>query len=576
MPGDRVGAYALLAYMPLAAFAEQREPNKIINQNHRDMKKIWFMTGLCALFVLSGCNSKKNRVYPDVVRGFAKVSLTADLSKLTDNEKQMLAYLCDAAEIMDEIFWLQAYGPDKDAFLDAIEDDTDRAFAEINYGPWSRLENNEPFIKGVGPKPAGSGFYPKDMTKEEFEALADENKTSGYTVLRRDENGKLVVKFYHEEYAAQIEKAATLIEKAAALCDHEGFKNYLTLRAKALRTDDYFESDMAWMNVKGYKFDFVAGPTENYEDALFGYKTAHESFLLIKDEDWSAKLAKFAVLLPDLQKSLPVEDKYKSETPGLESDMNVYDAVLYRGDCNSGSKTIAINLPNDERVHIQKGTRKLQLKNAMKAKFDRIMLPISGVVMDGEQKEQVKFNSFFENVTFHEVAHGMGIKNTINGKGTVRQALKETYATIEEAKADIMGLYLVDRLHEMGELNEDEVSKNYITFFAGIFRSVRFGAASAHGKANMLCFNYMAEHDVFTRTVEGIYSVDVEKMKAATASLLADILKVQGDGDYDKAQKWIAEKSVVNTELQSDLNRIADANIPKDIYYEQGKSVLGL
>lgn len=537
---------------------------------------MWFMTGLCALFVLSGCHSKKNRVYPDVVRGFAKVSLTADLSKLTANEKQMLAYLCDAAEIMDEIFWLQAYGPDKDAFLDAIEDDTDRAFAEINYGPWSRLENNEPFIKGVGPKPAGSGFYPKDMTKEEFEALADSNKTSGYTVLRRDENGKLVVKFYHEEYAAQIEKAATLIEKAAALCDHEGFKNYLTLRAKALRTDDYFESDMAWMNVKGYKFDFVVGPTENYEDALYGYKTAHESFLLIKDEDWSAKLAKFAVLLPDLQKSLPVEDKYKSETPGLESDMNVYDAVLYRGDCNSGSKTIAINLPNDERVHIQKGTRKLQLKNAMKAKFDRIMLPISGVVMDGEQKAQVKFNSFFENVTFHEVAHGMGIKNTINGKGTVRQALKETYATIEEAKADIMGLYLVDRLHEMGELNEDEVSKNYITFFAGIFRSVRFGAASAHGKANMLCFNYMAEQGVFERTPEGIYSVDVEKMKTATASLLAEILKVQGDGDYDRAKNWIAEKSVVNTELQSDLNRIADANIPKDIYYEQGKSVLGL
>ncbi len=540
------------------------------------MKKMWFMTGLCALFVLSGCNSKKNRVYPDVVRGFAKVSLTTDLSKLTANEKQMLAYLCDAAEIMDEIFWLQAYGPDKEAFLNAIEDDTDRAFAEINYGPWSRLENNEPFIEGVGPKPAGAGFYPTDMTKEEFEALADENKTSGYTVLRRDENGKLVVKFYHEEYAKQIEKAATLIEKAAALCDHEGFKNYLTLRAKALRTDDYFESDMAWMNVKGYKFDFVVGPTENYEDALFGYKTAHESFLLIKDEDWSAKLAKFAVLLPDLQKSLPVEDKYKSETPGLESDMNVYDAVLYRGDCNSGSKTIAINLPNDERVHIQKGTRKLQLKNAMKAKFDRIMLPISGVVMDEAQKDQVKFNAFFENVTFHEVAHGMGIKNTINGKGTVRQALKETYATIEEAKADIMGLYLVDRLHEMGELNEDEVSKNYITFFAGIFRSVRFGAASAHGKANMLCFNYMAEHDVFTRTVEGIYSVDVEKMKAATASLLADILRVQGEGDYNKAQNWIKEKSVVNTDLQSDLNRIADANIPKDIYYEQGKSVLGL
>lgn len=539
------------------------------------MKKMWFVTGLCALFMLSGCCSKK-KSQPDVVMGFARVPLTADLSQLTDNEKQMLTYLCDAAEIMNDLFWQEAYGPDKDAFLAGIQDETLRRFAEINYGPWERLNANQPFIEGVGEKPAGAGFYPTDMTKEEFEALADENKTSGYTVLRRDENGKLVVKFYHEAFPEQIEKAASLLEQAAELCDHEGFKNYLNLRAKALRTDDYFESDMAWMDVKGYKFDFVVGPIENYEDALFGYKNAHESFLLIKDEDWSAKLTKFAALLPDLQKALPVEDKYKSETPGLESDMNVYDAVLYRGDCNAGSKTIAINLPNDERVHIQKGTRKLQLKNAMKAKFDRIMMPIAEVVMTPEQKAQVEFNAFFENVTFHEVAHGMGIKNTVNGKGTVRQALKEAYATIEEAKADIMGLYLVDRLHEMGELNEGEVEKNYITFFAGIFRSVRFGAASAHGKANMLCFNYMADKGVFTRSAEGLYTVDVAKMKEAVASLLGEILKVQGDGDYDKVVAWIAEKSVVNAELQADLDRIAGADIPKDIYYEQGKSVLGL
>ncbi len=536
---------------------------------------MWFLTGLCALFVFTGCCSKK-KTQPEVVMGFAKVPLTADLSGLTADEKQMLTYLCDAAEIMNDLFWLEAYGPDKDAFLAAIDNDTLRTFADINYGPWSRLDDNAPFIEGYGAKPAGAGFYPTDVTKEEFEALEDDAKTSGYTVLRRDENGRLVVKYYHEAFAEQIEKAADLLEKAAALCDNEGFKNYLNLRAKALRTDDYFESDMAWMDVKDYKFDFVVGPIENYEDALFGYKNAHESFLLIKDADWSAKLDKFAALLPDLQKNLPVEDKYKAETPGLESDMNVYDAVLYRGDCNAGSKTIAINLPNDERVHIQKGTRKLQLKNAMKAKFDRIMMPIAEVVMTPEQKEQVAFNSFFENVTFHEVAHGMGVKNTINGKGTVRQALKETYATIEEAKADIMGLYLVDRLHEMGELDESAVEQNYITFFAGIFRSVRFGAASAHGKANMLCFNYMADRGVFSRSEDGLYTVDVEKMKAATASLLADILKVQAEGDYDGVAAWIAEKSVVNADLQADLDRIAGADIPKDIYYEQGKCVLGL
>lgn len=536
---------------------------------------MWFLTGLCALFVFTGCCSKK-KTQPEVVMGFAKVPLTADLGGLTADEKQMLTYLCDAAEIMNDLFWLEAYGPDKDAFLAGIDNDTLRRFADINYGPWSRLDDNVPFIEGVGAKPAGAGFYPTDMTKEEFEALDDDAKTSGYTVLRRDENGNLVVKYYHEAFAEQIERAAGLLEKAAALCEHEGFKNYLTLRAQALRTDDYFESDMAWMDVKDYKFDFVVGPIENYEDALFGYKNAHESFLLIKDADWSAKLDKFAALLPDLQKSLPVEDQYKAETPGLESDMNVYDAVLYRGDCNAGSKTIAINLPNDERVHIQKGTRKLQLKNAMKAKFDRIMMPIAGVVMTPEQKEKVAFNAFFENVTFHEVAHGMGVKNTINGKGTVRQALKEAYATIEEAKADIMGLYLVDRLHEMGELDEGAVEQNYITFFAGIFRSVRFGAASAHGKANMLCFNFMQDMGAFTRSEEGIYTVDLPKMKEAATALMREIVRVQAEGDYEGLCRWIKEKSVVSETLQQDLDRIAAANIAKDICFVQGKDVLGL
>lgn len=512
----------------------------------------------------------------ETIMGYAKVELSADLSRFDAQEKKMMSYLCDAAELMETIYWKQAFNGDRDQFLASIDNDTLRAFARINYGPWDRLDGNQPFLAGYPQKPLGANFYPQDMTKEEFDAWADPAKNSPYTMIRRDGKGALQAVWYHDFFKEEVEKAAALLDSAAALAKDEGFKKYLVLRAEALRTDDYFESDLAWMDAKTSEVDFVVGPIEIYEDALNGCKAAHESFLLVKDPEWSAKLAKFSALLPDLQRELPVEEKYKKEMPGTDSDLNVYDVVLYRGDCNAGGKTIAINLPNDERVHIQKGTRKLQLKNAMKAKFDKILLPISKVVLDPRQQDMVDFNCFFETVTFHEVAHGMGVKNTINGKGTVRSALKETYSTIEEAKADIMGLYLVDQLYQKGEMSGKDADKNYITFFAGIFRSVRFGAASAHGKANMLCFNYMKEKGAFTRTEEGIYTVDLPKMKEATVSLMAEILKCQAEGDYEGVSKWIEEKSVVGAELQQDLDRIARADIAKDIYFVQGKDVLGL
>lgn len=541
------------------------------------MKKFLFCTSIFAV-LFSGCKENKTLTEPkeEIIDGYAMVTLKPDISNFSENEKIMLGYLFDAAEIMHDIFWQQAYPGDKDELLKGIQNDTLKSLAHINYGPWDRLGGNAPFVDGVGEKPKGANFYPLDMTSEEFDAFQDPNKTSGYTMIRRDSAGKLEAIWYHVYFAEQTEKAAGLIEKAAELAEDEGFKKYLMLRAKALRTDDYFESDLAWMDMKTSRFDFIVGPIENYEDALYGYKSAHESFVLIKDLEWSKKLEKFASLLPALQEGLPCDAKYKQEKPGLDSDMNVYEVALYRGDCNAGGKTIAINLPNDERVHVQKGTRKLQLKNAMKAKFDKILLPIAGIIMTPEQQVNVKFDAFFENVTFHEVAHGMGIKNTIDGKNTVRKALKETYATIEEVKADIMGLYLMDQLRSQGEFEEGDVVENYTTFFAGIFRSIRFGTASAHGKANMLCLNYYQDHGVFTRDENGIYTIDLDKMKIVTAQLLADIMKVQGDGDYEKAKSWIETKSVVNPVLQSDLDRVAAANIPKDIVFNQGKSVIGL
>jgi hypothetical protein len=345
------------------------------------------------------------------------------------------------------------------------------------------------------------------------------------------------------------------------------------MRAEALLNDDYFASDMAWMDMRTNGIDFVIGPIETYEDQVYGYKAAYEAYVLVKDKEWSNKVLKLAALLPKLQKTLPVDEVYKKESPGSSSDLGVYEALYYAGDCNAGSKTIAINLPNDPKVQEVKGSRRLQLKNSMQAKFDKILLPIANLVIDKEQQHYVKFDAFFENVMFHEIAHGLGMNNTINGKGMVRDALKDTYTSLEESKADILGLFLITKLNEMGEFKDKDLMENYVTFLAGIFRSVRFGASSAHGKANMIRFNYFQEQGAFVYDkASKTYKVDFEKMKLAMDNLTAIILKIQGDGDYAAAQKLIAEKGIIGPELQENLDEISQTGIPRDIIFNQGLS----
>ena len=513
---------------------------------------------------------------PYQMKKYAKVKLTADLSHLSDNQKEMLKILFQAADIMNEIFWIENI-EEKDAFMLGVNSEVDKQYALINYGPWDEMNNLKPFIKGYGEKPAGAQFYPMNMTVREFEKFKDPNKTSQYTLIRRNiKTKKLETVWYHEGFKTQIDKAAALLEKASELADDKDFADYLNLRAQALLTDDYFKSDMAWLDMKNNLIDIVIGPIENYTDQLFGYKSAHEAFILIKDVKWSEKLAKYAQYLPKLQKELPVDQKYKNEVPGSDAQLNAYDVIYYAGDCNMAGKTIAINLPNDERVQLQKGTRKLQLKNAMQAKFDEILVPISKILISPEQRKYITFDAFFSNTMFHEVAHGMGIKNTINGKGTVRKALKEKFAAIEEGKADILGLYLVTKLNEMGVFTETDLMDNYVTFMAGIFRSVRFGASSAHGMANMLRFSFFLKESAFVRNDDGTYSINLEKMKLASKKLTQKILKLQGDGNYDEVSAWIDTDGKISTQLQSDLDRVNEKGIPSDIYFEQGPSVVGL
>ncbi|QOL25783.1 Zn-dependent hydrolase [Thalassotalea sp. LPB0316] len=535
---------------------------------------------------LTGCGQADNAAqkaqyqivpeYQNRLDIYEPVTLSADLSHLTDNQKQLISLLIEASDIMDDLFWQQAFGQDKDSFLAGIADEKLRQFAAINYGPWDRLNGDKPFLKGFKAKSAGAEFYPHDMTKKEFESAQFDDKDGLYSLVRRDHEGQLSTIAYSEAYSDEINRAAAILEKAAGFAEDEEFANYLKMRATAMRTDDYQASDFAWMDMKNNMIDVVIGPIETYEDQLYGYRAGFESYVLIKDLAWSEKLAKYAAFLPELQKELPVNKKYKAEVPGSDADLNAYDVVYYAGHSNAGGKTIAINLPNDEEVQLAKGTRRLQLKNAMQAKFDSIMKPIAATLIAPEQRENVTFTAFFANTMFHEVAHGLGIKNTINGKGTVRQSLKEHASALEEGKADILGLYMVRQLLAKGAITEGQLEDYYTTFMAGIFRSVRFGASSAHGKANMVRFNYFQEHGAFSRSEDGLYSVNMEKMTQAIDSLSELILTLQGNGDYDGVAKLVEESGMIKADLAADLARLEAANIPVDITFKQGKKVLGL
>lgn len=508
------------------------------------------------------------------VARYAEVPLTADLSHLGEGDRKAIDLLLQAGAITDDLFWKQVWG-DKQALLAGIEDPATRRFVEINYGPWDRLDNDAPFVAGIGPRPPGARFYPEDMTKAEFEAADLPGKDSLYTLIRRDDAGKLMVVPYHEAYRAELQQVAALLRQAAEVASDPGFRKYLVLRAEALLSSDYQPSDMAWMDMKNSPIDVVIGPIESYQDALYGTKAAFETFVLVKDIEWSKRLARFAQHLPALQRGLPVADAYKAEMPGTDADLNAYFALYYGGDANSGAKTIAINLPNDEEVQLAKGSRRLQLENTMRAKFDAILVPIADELIAEDQRQHITFDAFFENVMFHEVAHGLGIKNTLDRKGTVRQALTDLASSYEEGKADILGLYMIGKLGEMGELDAAKRRDNYVTFLAGIFRSVRFGASSAHGQANMLAFNYLQNEGAFSRNeASGRYRVDFDRMEQAVNSLSARILTLQGDGDYAGAKALQDELGKTGTALQADLDRLQARAIPVDIVLKQGPEVL--
>jgi len=540
---------------------------------------VTLILGLALCF--SACKSNKTEMIEKTkmqlkVEEFAYVDLNAPelIALLSEKEKQLIPIFIQIAEIMDQLFWKQTFG-DK-TILDTITCPYMADFVAINYGPWERLKENQPFLSGFCAKPDGCQYYPEDITKEEFDAYKCPNKASLYTVLRRNEDGSLKTVWYRDEYKEELSQVSALLDKAIELADDSGLKNYLIERKKAFQTDNYFTSDMAWMDMKESKLDFVVGPIENYDDKFQEAKASYEAFVLVKDETRSKDLEKFVSMLPELQKELPCDPKYKTFVPGTSSDLNVYNALYYGGDCNAGSKTIAINLPNDDRVASAKGTRRLQLRNSMQAKFDKILMPIGELIITPEQQKNLNFDAFFWNVTFHEVAHGLGIKNTINGKGSVDKALGTEKTSWEEAKADILGLFMVMKLIERGEITNITKEDAVVTYIAGILRSVRFGAASSHGKANMMCFNFFEKEGAFTRNENGQYVIDFEKAYQAMNHWATLIIETQGNGNFEFAQQYRKDNGGITETLQADLDKVNNAGIPRDIRFNQGVKVLGL
>lgn len=510
---------------------------------------------------------------------YAQVEVSSDLPDLTPAQNQVLGKLIEAARLMDLAFWKQADkdGPALRETLRVSSAELDKLrlhFLEINKGRFDRQAENEPFI-GDEPKPAGAAFWPEDLTREELESYVEahpEQRDELYsltTVVRREGEGLRAIP-YHEFYAEYLEPAAKLLREAAALSDHEGFKRYLELRAEALVADDYFESDMAWMDLRDNRLDIVIGAIEPYEDGLMNLKGSYGAFVLARDEAAGRELDAYIRAMDDMQKALPVDERFKRRAVMLGSSVGVFTLVFCAGDGEAGIKTIAISLPNDERVREAKGTRKIMLRNAIGAKFDKILMPIAERLLAAEQLPLVDSDIFFSNILLHEIAHSLGNDFVLdeNGERTetkIDVALRNHSTAVEECKADIGGLYSADVLIAAGVLPEGKRESIAATFLAGIFRSVRFGATSAHGMANAIELNWLLEKGGIILDRDGRWRVAPEKFASAVESLLSELLTIQYLGDYQRAEELVGKYATLPDGLTKSLAGMSD--IPVDIEF---------
>ena len=512
------------------------------------------------------------------IRRFAPVEIAADTAKLAANDRQALDKIVEAARYMDDIFLRQVWSGNVE-LKKKLEADSSPAgkeklhYFQINAGPWSSLDHNEPFLDGVPKtKPPQAGYYPDDITKAEFEAWvqtlpeAEKKKATGFFyTIRRGADGKLKSVPYNEEYKAFLEPAARLLKEAADLTTNQTLKTYLTRRADAFASNDYYASDVAWMDLDA-PIDVTIGPYETYEDELFGYKAAYEAFVTLRDDAETAKLAKFSGYLQELENNLPIDPKYRNPKLGAASPIRVVDVVFTAGDGNHGVQTAAFNLPNDERVVKEKGSKRVMLKNHQEAKFNQVLIPISKVVLEPSQQGDISFDAFFTHILAHELMHGLGPHNIkVGGKDTtVRLQLKDTYSALEEAKADITGLWALQFLMDKGVVDKASEKAFYTTYLASSFRSVRFGVTEAHGKGQALQFNYLLDEGAITvDEAKNEFRVNFDKVKDAVRKLTTEILTIQAEGSYDKAKAMLEKYGVIRPTMQKALDKLSD--VPVDI-----------
>ncbi|MGA7837446.1 MAG: peptidase [Ignavibacteriaceae bacterium] len=546
-------------------------------------RTILLFSAFLILIALSGCkmedtiqsNGNEVKMLKDKIAQFAPTEMKYDKSLLNEREQMVVKKLYDASLMMDSIYLNQVYSKNdiiaaKLRGSDSEIDKLNLQYFNIMGGPFDRLLDDKPFI-GTEKKPAGANYYPSDMTKEEFNNWIKNNPgeeksfTSTVTVIRKKE-GKLVAIPYNEFYKNYLTKAAELLKEAAGYADNPSLKKYLTLRAKAFQSNDYFDSDMAWMDLKDNKIEVVIGPYEVYEDAMFNYKAAFESFLTIKDPVESKKLKIFASYLKDIEKHLPLPEKYKNTKRGSESPIVVANEVYAGGEAHYGVQTLAFNLPNDERVREAKGSKKVMLKNVHEAKFEKLLKPIADIVLDKDQLKYLTFEAFFSHTLMHEMSHGVGPGViTINGKKTtVQKELKETYSTLEECKADILGMYNNIFMISKKVYPKKFEQQTYVTFLAGIFRSIRFGINEAHGGGNAIIYNYLLEkggylYDAKTKKV----SVNFDKIYPALKELANKVLMIQATGNYDDAKAFIEKYAVISPSME--ILREELTKLPVDI-----------
>jgi hypothetical protein len=508
---------------------------------------------------------------------FAPALLDVDDATLQPWEKQVLKKLIEASFILHEIFAIQVseQNPRWRARLEG-EQGSGKApaieYFELMVGPWDRLEHDQPFLE-VGKKPEGAGYYPDDMSKQEFETHLERNPqdktafTGYFTVIRRNAQGRLTAIPYSEYYRDDLQRAARLLHEAADLAQNPSLADFLHKRAAAFASNDYYASDVAWMDLKDSRVEPTIGPYEVYEDALFGYKAAFESFITVADPRASAELDNLKSRMRDLERTLPIEDRYKSLDRSFESPIRVVDVAYTSGDARRGVQTIAFNLPNDERVIEAKGSKKVMLRNVMRAKFDKILTPISAQVLDQSLVRDVQFQPWFINVLMHELAHGLGPKSIKLASGentTVNRQLKELYSPIEEAKADVTGLHNLTMLQQQGVYDADFVRRAYMGHMADLFRAVRFGTSEAHGKANLIQFNFLREKGVLRYDQQsGRFIADYAALVAANRELAQQLLTLQAEGSYTKANELLTRYAAEGPELQAALAKLR--TVPVDI-----------